>query len=88
MAEQQMANYTLTIEADSGYESTTQGRCTAEQYGQGMAALHGTFPAAAQRPWVGLTEGERNDLENYLKMTIGKTAFDAIEAKLKERNHG
>jgi len=41
---------------------------------------------AAQRPWQGLTEGERNDLEDYCKMTIGKTAFDAIEAKLKERN--
>jgi hypothetical protein len=45
MSEQQMANYTLTIQADSGYESTTEGRCTAEQYGQAIAALHGTFPA-------------------------------------------
>jgi hypothetical protein len=43
-------------------------------------------PPAAQRPWQGLTEGERNDLEDYCKMTIGKTAFDAIEARLKERN--
>jgi len=45
-----------------------------------------TTPPAAQRPWQGLTEGERNDLEDYCKMTIGKTAFDAIEAKLKECN--
>jgi hypothetical protein len=45
-----------------------------------------TTPPTAQRPWVGLTEGERNDLEDYCKMTIGKTAFDAIEARLKERN--
>jgi hypothetical protein len=45
-----------------------------------------TGKAPQQRPWQGLTESERNDLENYLKMTIGKTAFDAIEAKLKERN--
>jgi len=45
-----------------------------------------TTPPAAQRPWVGLTEGERNDLEDYCQMTIGKTAFDAIEARLKERN--
>jgi len=44
------------------------------------------IPPAAQRPWVGLTESDRNDLEDYFKMTIGKTAFDAIEAKLKERN--
>jgi hypothetical protein len=45
-----------------------------------------TAPFAAQRPWQGLTEGERNDLEDYFKMTIGKVAFDAIEARLKERN--
>jgi hypothetical protein len=43
---------------------------------------------AAQRKWQGLTEGERNDLEDHCEMTIGKTAFDAIEAKLKERNNG
>jgi hypothetical protein len=41
---------------------------------------------AAQRPWQGLTEGERNDLEDYCEMIIGKAAFDAIEAKLKEKN--
>ena len=41
-----------------------------------------------QREWVGLTETERNDLEDYCEMIIGKAAFDAIEAKLKERNHG
>jgi len=46
-----------------------------------------TTPPAAQRTWVGLTEGERNDLEDYCQMTIGKFAFDAIEAKLKERNN-
>jgi hypothetical protein len=40
----QMANYTLSIEADSGYSSTTEGRCTAEQYGDAIAALHGTDP--------------------------------------------
>jgi len=38
------------------------------------------------RQWVGLTEVERNDLEDYCEMIIGKTAFDAIEARLKERN--
>jgi hypothetical protein len=45
-------------------------------------------PPTAQRPWVGLTEKERNDLEDYCQMTIGKFAFDAIEAILKERNNG
>ena len=40
------------------------------------------------KPWVGLTEQERNDLEDYCEMIIGKAAFDAIEAKLKEKNNG
>lgn len=35
------ADYTLRIVADSGYEATTTGRCTAEQYGAAVAALHG-----------------------------------------------
>jgi hypothetical protein len=88
MAEQQMANYTLTIEADSGYESTTQGRCTAEQYGQGMAALHGTFPAA-QRPWQGLTDEDVNRESSVIDARL-KLAFHAgmyvAQKILKERN--
>jgi hypothetical protein len=42
--------------------------------------------ALAQRTWIGLTEQERNDIEDYCEMMIGKPAFDAIEAKLKEKN--
>ena len=41
----------------------------------------------ASKPWVGLTEQERNDLEDYCEMIIGKAAFEAIEAKLKEKNN-
>ena len=37
--------------------------------------------------WVGLTEQERNDIEDYCEMIVGKAAFDAIEAKLKEKNN-
>ena len=92
MAEQQMANYTLTIEADSGYESTTGGRCTAEQYGQAMAALHGTIPAA-QRQWVDLTDEERKFVRNSVGynqfVTAGEYAEHvqkATEAKLKGKN--
>lgn len=43
--------------------------------------------AEKKREWVGLTEQERNDLEDYCEMIIGKAAFDAIEAKLKELNN-
>jgi len=51
-----------------------------------LAYSSGYSAGKQQRKWIGLTEGERNDLEDYCKMTIGKVAFDAIEAKLKERN--
>jgi hypothetical protein len=91
MAEQQMANYTLTIEADSGYESTTEGRCTAEQYGQAMAALHGTIPAA-QRQWVnattwrGLTDEEIQTIWRSSEHMNNVEVCRAIEAKLKEKN--
>ena len=46
------------------------------------------YTASPQRPWVGLTEQERNDLEDALGLVIGKPLFDAIEAALKEHNHG
>jgi hypothetical protein len=42
--------------------------------------------ALEKREWVGLTEQERNDIEDYCEMMIGKPAFEAIEAKLKEKN--
>jgi hypothetical protein len=45
-----------------------------------------TTPPAANRPWVGLTEQERNEIEDYCEMIVGKPAFEAIEAKLKEKN--
>jgi hypothetical protein len=46
-------------------------------------ALYTTPP---QQQWVGLSEKERNDIEDYCEMMIGKPAFDTIEAKLKEKN--
>lgn len=45
-----------------------------------------TSPQPPQRTWVDLTEPERNDIEDYCEMIIGKAAFDAIEAKLQEKN--
>lgn len=44
-----MANYTFTIVADSGYESTTEGRCSAKQYGAVIYALHSDDSYADQR---------------------------------------
>jgi hypothetical protein len=52
-----------------------------------VKTYHGGKPVyVAQRPWVGLTEQERNDMEDLCGMIIGKFAFDVIEAKLKELN--
>jgi len=45
-----------------------------------------TTPPAAQRQWTGLTEQERNDIEDFCEMMIGKPAFEAIEAKLRSKN--
>ena len=58
MTNEQMADYRLIIKADSGYESTTEGRCSAEQYGQAIAALHGEVPQ--RKP---LTRGQIREIE-------------------------
>jgi hypothetical protein len=41
---------------------------------------------AAQRPWVGLTEAEHEDIVEWLGHDVSSQVFYAIEAKLKERN--
>lgn len=41
---------------------------------------------AQKQEWIGLTEQERNDIEDYCEMMIGKPAFDAIEQAVKEKN--
>lgn len=43
-----MASYKLEIKADSGYKSTTEGRCDHLQYGAAMAALHGKLTQTEQ----------------------------------------
>jgi hypothetical protein len=39
------------------------------------------------REWEGLTEQERKEIEDQCEMMIGEPAFNAIEAKLKEKNY-
>jgi hypothetical protein len=38
------------------------------------------------KQWQGLTEQERLTIENECETMVVKPAFDAIEAKLKEKN--
>jgi len=44
------------------------------------------YTATPQRTWVGLTEQQRNDIENDFEVFISIHVFDAIEAKLKDKN--
>jgi hypothetical protein len=72
----------------------TEGRVCCQQYDICLEPCTSRGRHLAQRSessgkpsaWVGLTEQERNDIEDYCEMMIGKPAFDAIEAKLKEKN--
>ena len=71
---------------NKGYQKHIEGQCN--RLLTARNAIHkGLEDAEKKREWVGLTEQERNDLEDYCEMIIGKAAFDAIEAKLKELNN-
>lgn len=50
------------------------------------AKLHTAPPEQERREWQGLTEQERLTIENECETMVGKPVFDAIEAKLKEKN--
>jgi hypothetical protein len=41
----------------------------------------------AQRTWVGLTDEQREDIQNNFEILISKHFFDAVEVRLKELNH-
>jgi hypothetical protein len=58
----------------------------AEEYHRNVYDLTPLYTTPQQRTWVGLTEEERNDMEDFCEMIIGKVAFDAIEAKLRSKN--
>jgi DNA-directed RNA polymerase subunit RPC12/RpoP len=47
-----------------------------------------TTPPAAQKPWVGLTDEEIHETEGYEETREMYRFALAIEAKLKEKNHG
>jgi hypothetical protein len=53
---------------------------------QTQTVVHKAVDAMSKRPWVGLTNEERNE---FLYLTVTKGAIDfakACEAKLKEKN--
>jgi hypothetical protein len=69
-----------------GLESLQNGKCWTAYPTEHEDCNIPLYTASPQRPWVRLTEQERNDIEDALGLFIGKPAFDAIEASLKERN--
>jgi hypothetical protein len=46
------------------------------------------YTAPPKREWIGLTEEERCTFATWLKYKTVNEIFDAIEAKLKEKNNG
>ena len=66
MEPEQLADYTLIIDADSGYSSQCEGRCTPLQYSNAIAALHGEqfIPASALAALQAENERLREALEN------------------------
>lgn len=59
-----IARYTLRISTSSGYESTTDGECTAHQYSMAIAALHGA-PHTSQE-----LIAQRDELLQALKLLM------------------
>ena len=92
---QELIAYLYNMGYKAGHHDTLEGTYI-DIFRQDMSTYHSDvvsewledegYTTPPQRTWVGLTEQERNDIEDYCEMMIGKPAFDAIEAKLKEKN--
>jgi len=67
-------DHLLLLEAADALEKSVECMC-------GICKL-----GPPQREWVGLTEQDRNDIEDYFCVVVSIHLFDAIEAKLKEKN--
>ena len=66
-----------------GHESIPQ---TIIKWKNGRPVAGPLYTAPPQREWAGLNEKERNDIEDDFYANISIHVFDAIEAKLKEKN--
>ena len=79
------------IESQSEYPHNCRNVNLWHEGGQGMAAIY-TAPPAAQRlvaephKWVGLTDEDKRLFSSWLDDKEDDEVFEAIEAKLKEKN--
>ena len=71
-----LANYSLSISSDSGYQSTTTGRCTAEQYTLVMRVLHHPVDAAACLNAPGTLVKQRDALLEAAKRLQARRWFE------------
>lgn len=77
------ATYVLSIVADSGYESTMEGRCDADQYALAVKALH--EPAKARSDLEAENKRLREALDEIAINTHDDTAERVARAALKEQ---
>lgn len=55
------------------------------EYSKSLDIIY-TSPPAQRKPWVGLTPEQRATIAEANNMLVDDDLFDAIEAKLKEKN--
>jgi hypothetical protein len=73
-----VAKYVLSIHADSGYRSTTDGRCTVGQYSAAMAALHGN-PTPTERQLLSVLREAREALATAVRTNVDVEGFDVSQ---------
>lgn len=73
-----------TLDED-GEPMWTQGKEVRDVLADAKAALE-TSPSAQRKPWVGLTPEQRATIAEANNMLVDDDLFDAIEAKLREKN--
>lgn len=72
------------IEADFSERTITLGMQSGDY--KVSAGTHYLSTTQPQRTWVGLTDEEMVDLQDRCGISIHQSDFEAIEAKLKEKN--
>lgn len=73
------AAYVFSIDASTGYQATTEGVCTPEQYGNALAALHGNRTTLEQELLAAL-QGLMPTLNRVMHLSSGTWDLDDDES--------
>ncbi len=77
----------LETELCIDWTNNDEFNASAEKMHEAITAIKEALAQPAQeRPWVGLTEKERRLFASWLDSKTDDEVFNAIEAKLKEKN--